>query len=279
LGILTVEERAMSRLTISRRKLIGAGAAGASSLILSGCKAFDFLGRDERGAAAYDHPVRNFIEEANDLTYRAQRLILGQNALAREYSESEIRQGQRPNGSTDPVTIEYFTLEQGQFADYRLKITGLVENELSLSLNELRNMPSRTQITRHDCVEGWSCIAKWTGTPLAYVLDQARVRSNARFAVFHCYDSLGGLGRRFPYYESCDMIDARHPQTILAYGLNNETLPRRNGAPIRVRIERALGYKQPKFVHTIELVEGFATIHRGKGGYWEDEGYDWYGGI
>jgi sulfoxide reductase catalytic subunit YedY len=271
----------MSTLRMSRRKLITAGAVGASSLILSGCKAFDFLGRDASGRANYDHPLRNFIEGANDLTENVQRALIGQTALAREYSESEIRQGMRPNGNFDPRTIEYFNLEQGQFADYRLSVTGLVENPLSLSLNELRNMPSRTQITRHDCVEGWSCIAKWTGTPLAYVLDQARVRSNARFAVFQCYDSLGGglSGGGYQYYESCDLIDARHPQTILAYGMNDQALPRQNGAPIRVRIERALGYKQPKYVHTIELVESFAGIHRGKGGYWEDEGYDWYGGI
>ena len=263
----------MSRLAISRRKFITAGALGASSLMLASCKAFDGW------VGPRDHSARNFLEGANELTYRMQRMLLGPNALAREYSASEIRQGMRPNGSTDPTTIEYFNLEQGGFADYRLTVKGLVENELSLSLNELHNMPSRTQITRHDCVEGWSCIAKWTGTPLAYVLDQARVLPAAKFAVFHCYDSLGGGLTRYPYYESCDLIDARHPQTILAYGLNDQTLPRVNGAPIRVRLERALGYKQPKFVHTVELVESFAGIHRGHGGYWEDEGYDWYGGI
>jgi sulfoxide reductase catalytic subunit YedY len=258
---------------ISRRRLLRAGAAGASSLVLGGCSAFDFLG--DR-----DNAVRDVVEGANDLTYRVQRLLIGREALAREYSESEIRQGQRPNGSTDPSTPEYFNLEAVGFADYKLAVAGLVESPLSLSLTELRNMPSRTQITRHDCVEGWSCIAKWTGTPLAYVLDQAKVMPAARFVVFHCYDSLASsLGRRLPYYESCDLIDARHPQTILAYGLNGTTLPRQNGAPVRVRIERTLGYKQPKFVHTIEVVDGFGSIGRGKGGFWEDEGYDWYGGI
>ena len=243
--------------------------------MLAGCDQFDFLGRR-------DDPVRNFLERANDLTYGVQRAILGDGVLAREYAESEIRQGQRPNGTTDPrqTNPEYAFLAAGDFAMYRLKITGLVERELSFSLDELRNMPSRSQITRHDCVEGWSCIAKWTGTPLGPVLDQAGVKPAARFVVFHCYDMYGGgLTQPVPYYTSCDRIDAYHPQTMLALGLNDAVLPLANGAPVRVRIERTLGYKQPKYVHTIELVDSIAAIAGGKGGYWEDNGYDWYGGI
>ena len=265
----------MSKLILSRRRLLGVGAATASSLVLSGCDQFDFLGRR-------NDPVRDFMEDANELTYAVQRGIIGDQVLAREYAESEIRQGQRPNGTRDPTTSnpEYAFLLAGNFAMYRLKVTGLVERELELSLDEVRNMPSRSQVTRHDCVEGWSCIAKWTGTPLGPVLDQAGVRSGARYVVFHCYDMYGGgLSQPVPYYTSCDLIDAYHPQTILAYGLNNETLPVPNGAPIRVRIERTLGYKQPKYVHTIELVDSFASIGQGEGGYWEDNGYDWYGGI
>lgn len=265
----------MSRLLFTRRRLIGAGAASASALLLAGCDQFDFLARR-------DDPVRNFLEGANGLTYRAQRAILGDGVLAREYAESEIRQGQRPNGSTDPrrTNAAYAALSAGGFADYRLRITGLVERQLELSLDELRNMPTRSQVTRHDCVEGWSCIAKWTGTQLGPVLDQAGVRPEARFVVFHCYDEMGG-GALQPqsYYTSCDRIDAYHPQTLLAYGLNDAVLPIANGAPVRVRIERTLGYKQPKYVHTIELVDSFGRIGRGKGGYWEDNGYDWYGGI
>ena len=262
----------MAERLITRRGLIGLGAASASTLVLAGCDWFD-------GMLKMDHPVRDTLEQANTLTYQAQRLIAG-NALAREYSESEIRQGQRPNGSRDPSTKEYLALKEDNFAGYRLKVTGLVENELSFSVDELRNMPSRTQITRHDCVEGWSCIATWTGTPLAGIRDQAKVKPQARFAVYHCYDNIErSLSGDILYYESSDLVDARHPQTILAYGLNNETLPVANGAPIRIRIERALGYKQPKYVHTIELVDSFAAIAGGRGGYWEDRGYDWYGGI
>lgn len=264
----------MNKLILNRRRLLGLGAASASSLVLAGCDQFDFLARR-------DDPVRNFLERANELTYAAQRALVPQQALAREFPESEIRQGQRPNGSTDPRDVpEYASLAANNFSAYRLNITGLVENPQSLSLDELRNMPARTQITRHDCVEGWSCIAKWTGTPLARVLDEARPKANARFAVYHCYDQLAaGLAGTVPYYESSDLIDAYHPQTILAYGLNNQTLPIANGAPVRLRIERALGYKQPKYVHTIELVDSFARFGRGMGGYWEDQGYDWYGGI
>ena len=264
----------MSQLILSRRRLLGFGAAGASSLILSGCDQFDFL-------ANRDDPTRNFLERANELTYAAQRALVPDQALAREYAASEIRQGQRPNGSTDPRNVaEYAEQVATNFANYRLSITGLVETPVSFSLDQLRNMPARSQITRHDCVEGWSCIAKWTGTTLGAVLDQAKPKPTARFAVYHCYDQMGGgLSAPEPYYESSDLIDAYHPQTILAYGLNNQTLPIANGAPVRLRIERALGYKQPKYVHTIELVDNFARFGRGMGGYWEDQGYDWYGGI
>jgi DMSO/TMAO reductase YedYZ molybdopterin-dependent catalytic subunit len=264
----------MANLILNRRRLLGIGAAGASSLILAGCDQFDIFA--QRGGAA-----RNFLERANQLTYAAQRALVPDQQLQREFAESEIRQGQRPNGSTDPRNIpEYAALEAGQFANYKLNVTGLVETPKSFTLAELRNMPARTQITRHDCVEGWSTIAKWTGTPLGAVLDQAKVKPTARFIVYHCYDQMGGgLSAPEPYYESSDLIDAYHPQTILAYGLNGENLPIANGAPVRVRIERALGYKQAKYVHTIEVVDSFAQFGMGRGGYWEDHGYDWYGGI
>jgi sulfoxide reductase catalytic subunit YedY len=244
-----------------------------SSLVLAGCDQFDFLGTT-------DNDVRNVIERANTLTYQAQRILAGHQALARTYDESEIRQPQRPNGSTDPQADDYLALKANNFADYKFRVTGLVENELTFTLDQLRNMPSQSQVTRHDCVEGWSVIAKWTGTRLGPILDQARPKSTARFIVYHCFDSMdGGLAGPEAYYESSDLIDGYHPQTILAYGLNNQTLPVSNGAPVRVRIERALGYKQPKYVHTLELVDSFAKFGQGNGGYWEDHGYDWYGGI
>jgi len=258
---------------ITRRNFLRGTAVAGSGLILAGCDQFDFLG-------ARDNQVRQVMEQANVLTYQVQRALIGDQTLAREYSASEIRQGQRPNGSMDPTTPEYTFLKMQDFAPYRLTVKGMVEREVSFSLDELRNMPARSQITRHDCVEGWSCIAKWTGTPLGSILDMAGVKPQARFCVYHCYDNIQRtLSGDILYYESSDLVDAYHPQTILSYGLNDQVLPVANGAPIRLRIERALGYKQPKYLHTIELVDDLSPFGRGKGGYWEDLGYDWYGGI
>lgn len=258
---------------ITRRNFLRTSAVAGSGLILSGCNQFDFL-------ADKTNPARRVMEQANVLTYQAQRALIGDQTLAREFAASEIRQGQRPNGSVDPSTPEYLALKMQDFASYRLTIKGMVEREVSYSLDELRNMPARTQITRHDCVEGWSCIAKWTGTPLGPLLDMAGVKSTARYAVYHCYDNIQRtLTGDILYYTSSDLIDAYHPQSILSYGLNDQVLPVANGAPIRLRIERALGYKQPKYLHTVELVDDLAPFGKGRGGYWEDTGYDWFGGI
>jgi DMSO/TMAO reductase YedYZ molybdopterin-dependent catalytic subunit len=262
----------MPNFTITRRKFLAASSVGAG-LLTAGCDAFDFLGDS-------DNSVRNVMERANDLTWRVQRLLAGRDALAQEFSEGDIRQPQRPNGVTAPDDETYKGLLRNEFADWRLEVAGLVERPLSLSREDLVAMPGRTQITRHDCVEGWSCIAKWTGVPLALVLDAAKVKPAARYVVFHCLDSIErGLSGDVKYYGSIDLIDARHPQTILAYGLNGKPLPVENGAPLRVRVERQLGYKMPKYIHRIELVDSFASLGLGKGGYWEDRGYDWYGGI
>ena len=146
------------------------------------------------------------------------------------------------------------------------------------SLAELRALPSRKQITRHDCVEGWSAIGKWQGARLSAVLDAVQPTPAARYVVFHCADPMEDNGES-PYYESIDMDDAYHEQTLLAYALNDRPLPIPNGAPIRLRVERQLGYKHAKYVMRLELVESFAHIGEGKGGYWEDQGYQWYAGI
>lgn len=261
------------KTVLSRRGfLIGAGVAG-SSVALSGCDVFDpYL---QRGSN-----LRSVLETANSLTYRVQRLLLSSDSLAQEFSESEIRQPQRPNGVTQPDDATYRALADASFAAYRLAVTGLVEQPKSFSLGELMAMPSRTQITRHDCVEGWSCIAKWTGVPLGFVLDQAKPKPEARFVVFKCFDTIErSLLGEVKYYGSIDLLDARHPQTILAYGLNGQALPVANGAPLRVRVERQLGYKMAKYVHTIELASSLDGYGGGKGGYWEDNGYDWFAGI
>lgn len=253
---------------IDRRKLLLGGAA----LSLSGCKVLD-------GVGDKDSAMHAFFASAEKATMISQR-ALSRDALAPEYTQADIRQGQRPNGSTDPDGEEYLALQAAGFADYRLTVTGLVSKPLSLSYADLRALPSRTQITRHDCVEGWSCIAKWKGVPLGAVLNAADPKLTARYALFHCYDAIERtLSGEVFYYETIDLIDAYHPQTILAYDLNDAPLPVANGAPLRLRVERQLGYKHAKYVHTIELVNSFAGLGLGKGSYWADRGYEWYAGI
>lgn len=264
----------MSRITMNRRKLLTIGSVAGTSALVSGCDAFD-------GVLAGRSPVRNFMEStANGLSYRVQRFLIGGHSLAQEFAEADIRQPMRPNGITAPADDIYKALSANAFADYRLEVGGMVQKPLSLSLNELMTMPARTQITRHDCVEGWSCIAKWTGVPLSQVLDLAVVKSEARYIVFHCLDTIErGLSGEVKYYESIDLVDARHTQTILAYGMNDERLPVSNGAPLRLRVERQLGYKMAKYIRAIEVVSDLAAFGFGKGGYWEDRGYEWYAGI
>jgi len=254
-----------------RRQLLRGAVAAAGAAVLSGC---DRLSNNPAFVET--------LKSAQNLSHAAGRIVAPRPALAQEFSQSEVAPTFRGNGTLNPMDADYQALRQAGFAGYRLMVAGLVEKPLELSLDELRAMPSRTQITRHDCVEGWSCIGKWKGVPLGTVLDMARPLPNAKFVVFRCYDSMEGPtldGRDSRYYESIDLDEAHHAQTILAYDLNDKALPVLNGAPLRCRVERQLGYKQAKYVRAIELVASFASIRGGKGGYWEDEGYEWYGGI
>jgi DMSO/TMAO reductase YedYZ molybdopterin-dependent catalytic subunit len=184
----------------------------------------------------------------------------------------------RANGTRRPVGIAYDAHAASNFADWRLKVEGLVAKPMSLSLADIKTMPMRTQITRHDCVEGWSAIGKWHGVPLKLLLETAGMKSSARYIVFHCADVYGSSGKL--YYESIDLIDAFHPQTIVAWGMNNKLIPIGNGAPLRLRVERQLGYKHAKYIERIEAVSDLSGVYGGKGGFWEDyAGYEWYGGI
>ena len=249
---------------LSRRRLLAGLGLAASASLLSAC---DRLGRSSA--------FRNFLSSGEWLSYRVHRLI-GSSALATEYPESQLSPVFRTNGNTRPSSSEYQRHALDGFANWRLAIDGLVEAPQSLSLAALRRMPSRTQITRHDCVEGWSAIGKWTGVPLRALLERARLSAEARYIVFHCADDFDGT----PYYESIDLVDAMHPQTILAYAMNGMDLPMGHGAPLRLRVERQLGYKHAKFVMRIEAVRSLAGIGGGRGGFWEDRGnYDWYAGI
>jgi DMSO/TMAO reductase YedYZ molybdopterin-dependent catalytic subunit len=182
----------------------------------------------------------------------------------------------RVNGNARPTSPEYLAHAASNFADWRLVVDGLVARPLRLSLSDLGGFPQRAQITRHDCVEGWSAIGKWQGPQLASILRAAGLSSRANFLVFHCADDFGGI----PYYESIDLNDAFHPQTILALLMNDHRLPVPHGAPVRLRVERQLGYKHAKFIMRIEARERLDGLYLGKGGYWEDRGdYAWYAGI
>ena len=229
--------------------------------------------------SACDRVGERLRVSAEALTYRVQRLVVPREALAPEYEVADISADFKPNGSIDPAAADYVALREGGFADYRLEVGGLVERPLSLSLADLRARPSRTQITKHDCVEGWTAIGQWTGVKLETLLDEAGLKPEARYIVFYCFDALTQTEDGPRYYESIDLIDARHPQTLLAYDMNGEVLTVPHGAPLRLRVERQLGYKHAKYIRRIEAVESFDHIEGGRGGYWEDRGYEWYAGI
>lgn len=248
---------------IDRRSLL-TGLAGGS-LLLAGC---DRVARSPVFGGA--------VDASRSLTLHSQRLLTGRGRLAPEFSQHDISERFHANGTTDPDDSVYRQHVTSGFRHWRLAVDGLVHRPLSLSLDQLKAMPQRSQITRHDCVEGWSAIAQWAGTPLASVLAMAGLMPTARYVVFHCADRLGGD----PYYESIDLIDAFHPQTILAHQMNGGPLAVAHGAPLRLRVERQLGYKHAKYVMRIELAATLADTGGGKGGYWEDRrNYDWYAGI
>ena len=255
-----------SRTELSRRRFLASAFGATGALALGGC---DALSQTEWAP--------KILETGEKLSSVAQHLIAPRRAMAQEFSEADLSPRFRSNGTSMPANPQYLALATGGFADYRLAVDGLVEKLASLSLADLRALPSRTQITRHDCVEGWSAIGKWKGARLSALLEAVQPKAHARFVVFHCADpKYDGTSL---YYESIDLEDAFHPQTILAYDLNDRTLPIQNGAPVRLRVERQLGYKHAKYVMRIELVESFEKIRGGKGGYWEDHGYEWWAGI
>ena len=250
--------------TVSRRSILR-GVSLLSAMGLTGC-----------GQGISESPwLQRLLSSAESLTFRVQRLLGSARALAPEFKEGDISPLFKANGSIDPPDPAYRALAAGGFADWRLEVGGLVETPLSLSLSALRARPSRTQITRHDCVEGWSCIGKWKGAPLGALLAEAKPLPEARYVVFYCADTLHGA----KYYESIDLEDAYHPQTILAYEMNDAPLTVAHGAPVRVRLERMLGYKMAKYIMRVAVVRDLTDIGGGKGGFWPDRGYEWYAGI
>lgn len=251
----------------NRRTFLSRLAVGAGAIVLTGC---DKLSQSEW--------FTNIISSSENLTRSAHHLLRTRKGMAQEFSEADLSPDFRSNGTSMPFSAEYQTLAKDNFKNWVLEVSGLVEMPMKFNLEQIQALPSRTQITRHDCVEGWSAIAKWKGTPLHEVLALVKPLPTARYVVFYCADPMEDDGTNL-YYESIDMDDAHHPQTILAYEINNHGLPIKNGAPIRLRVERQLGYKQAKYIMKIALVEKFDHIEGGKGGYWEDQGYEWYAGI
>lgn len=251
----------------NRRKFFRQALAVAGATVLAAC---DRLNESTT--------FKNVLTTTDTLTDKTFHALTPENALAQEFTMADLSPYFKANGSVNPQTTEYLALLNNNFVDYQLNVFGLVETPLSISLEQLRALPSRTQITRHDCVEGWSCIGKWKGAKLGYILDQAKPKENAKYVVFHCADSYENNAER--YYESIYLHEAHHPQSILAYDMNDKVLDVAHGAPIRVRLERKLGYKMAKYILAIELVESLDDIGEGKGGYWEDKhGYQWHAGI
>lgn len=221
-------------------------------------------------------PAQTLFTAAEDGHRSLHRALAGKQGLAKEYARADRSPTFRGNGSVTVADRFYQDQLAKGFPDWQLDVRGLVAKPLALTLAEIKALPQRTQITRHDCVEGWSAIGEWQGVMLAALLDAAQVKPEANFIVFRCADTLYGRD----YYESIDMVDAYHPQTIIAHSLNGAPLPEKNGAPLRMRIERQLGYKHAKYVKAIEAVASFDDIGQGKGGFWEDvAGYQWYAGI
>lgn len=245
---------------LSRR----AALVGGAGLVLAGC--------DRLNESA---GVRSLLMGSEGLHKGAQRFLGGREGLARTFSESDLSPTFRANGNQTPDDDEYVRNAAEGFANWSLAVHGLVRRPLALPLTALLALEQREQITRHDCVEGWSAIGKWQGPRLASVLALAGLLPQARYIVFHCADRFGSA----PYYESIDLADAFHPQTILAWRMNGRALPQAHGAPLRLRVERQLGYKHAKFVMRIEARATLAGLYGGRGGYWEDRGYHWYAGI
>jgi DMSO/TMAO reductase YedYZ molybdopterin-dependent catalytic subunit len=236
------------------RRVFIKGLASSAGVLLAGCTPTD------------PPTYGNVLRMGDLLTYKAHRLLLPAHSLAREYDYADIS-SVPAIGTTNPADPVYQQLLANRFADWRLVVEGSVARPHAFSLDELQRMPSRTQITRHTCEEGWSAIAQWTGVPLRAVLEAAGVRSSARFVQYYAYDG---------WVDGIDMLDALHPQTILAYGMNGRDLPTSHGAPIRLRVEKQLGYKSMKFLKRIVVTDHFDD--HGRRGLIQN-GWSWYAGI
>lgn len=248
----------------SRRKLITAGlaaTAGASGLAAAARIAQRY------GLIPPDHGGLYGVGET--LTYASQR-ILTSHASAREFPRSQISKVPFANGA--PPKIEAFKrLQDKGFADWSLAVDGMVARPGSYSLAQIKSYPSRSQITHLACEEGWSYIAEWTGAPLSHVLDLAGILPQAKYVVYFSIEP--------DWWESIDMADALHPQTLVAYGLNGGDLPVGNGGPLRLRVPRQLGYKSVKYITRLTVTDSLKGFGKGLGSASPEAGYAWYAGI
>ena len=246
---------------ITRRTALLTGAAAAGGFLLT------------RNLNTLPPTYGNILRMGDTLTYAAHRILLPDQSLVREYTRADISSFPAV-GTSNPAELEipelsasYARLQSAGFSDYRLSVEGLVASPGTYSLTDLKRFPSRTQITRHTCEEGWSAIGEWTGVQLSRVLDAAGILPSARFVSFYSYDD---------WVDSIDMLDALHPQTLLAYGMNGSDLAIPHGAPLRLRVERQMGYKSMKYVKRIVVSEEFAD--GGEKGNIQN-GWAWYAGI
>lgn len=252
------------KIEMPRRAFIK-GLASSAGVMLAGC------------AETEPPTYGNLLRMGDLLTYKAHRLLLPGQSLAREYEYSDISSSPAI-GTTNPGDANGigYNPEHGPtyerelrkgFADWRLTVDGSVARPGNFSLADLKRMSSQSQITRHTCEEGWSAIAQWTGVPLRRVLEAVGVLPSARFVQFHAYDF---------FADGIDMVDALHPQTILAYGMNGRDLPIGHGAPLRLRVETQLGYKSMKFLRRIVVTDKFDD-HGAFGPL--QNGWSWYAGV
>lgn len=248
-------------MKISRRNLVVTGLAGASGLAVAARLA------ERYGLIPPDHG--GLYGAGETLTYAAQRLLTSRHSLAREFDRSQISKLVPVNGQP-PRTEPYQRLLADGFRNWRLMVQGLVERPSSFSLADLQQLPARTQITQQACEEGWSVIVEYTGVPLSSVLNLVGIQAKAKYVVFFPFDSS---------WDSLDMADAWHPQTLLAYRMNGRELPTPHGAPLRLRVPRQLGYKSVKYLSRILVTDTLKNVRNGLGSISPDLGYSWYAGI
>lgn len=249
--------------TLSRRKLIAAGtvAAGASGLAVAASLANRYGLIPPDGGGIWG--------PGETLTYAAHR-VLARHSLAREFRPDQISRPPYANGK--PPQDEAFRNHQANgFADWRLAVDGMVARPASFSVAELRSLPRRSQITHLACEEGWSFIAEWIGVPLSEILDRVGAAPQARYVVYQSIQPR--------WWDSVDMTDALHPQTLVTYGMNGGDLPVGHGGPLRLRVPRQLGYKSVKYITRLIVTDSVKSFGKGKGSFAAERGYAWYNGI